>query len=247
MKTKIYIDDVIGAFSFFDDEEMTEKSIRDQLNAADGDIEIHINSPGGEVFQGHGIYSAIKDYSNGSVTVIIGAVAASIASVIAYAGDTLPMVRINSSIMIHNPKTIAMGDAAEMRKKADALETVKDSILAVYNDAMPDIDQAFSELTNAETWFSAAQAIEAGMAIPYEDTDEGMSNSTDLDIRNDMSFEDLMRVFVAAKAKAKLDIEAPVEDIEDEDDPEPAAQVTNEAARRRYTEIQTEDAQAGMA
>ncbi|RLA05328.1 MAG: hypothetical protein DRQ59_16210, partial [Gammaproteobacteria bacterium] len=201
--------------------------------------------PGGEVFQGQGIYTAIKDYSKGSVSVIIGAVAASIASVIAYAGDTLPMVRINSSIMIHNPKTIAMGDEAEMIRTAEALRTVKDSLLAVYNEAMPDSDLDFAEMMNGTKWFSAQQAIDAGIAIPYEEDGEEITNCADIEISNKMSFEDLMRIFVKAKAKAESEIVTG--DPEVTEDPAPPVAVTNEAARRRYTEIQTEDAQAGMA
>lgn len=245
MKTKIYIDDIIGSISFFDEDgDMTERAIRAQLDAADGDIEIHINSPGGEVFQGQGIYQAIKDYSKGSVTVVIGAVAASIASIIAYAGDTLPQVRINSAMMIHNPKTIAMGDEAEMLRTADALSVVKANLLAVYNEAMPESELDFADLMNKTKWFTAEQAIDAGMAIPYEESDESVSNSIDLKIDSSMTFEALMEAFADFKAKAEATAPAPPVVI---DDPEPTDPITNEAARRRYTEIQAEDAQAGMA
>lgn len=246
MKTKIYIDDIIGSISFFDEDgDMTERAIRAQLDAADGDIEIHINSPGGEVFQGQGIYQAIKDYSKGSVTVVIGAVAASIASIIAYAGDTLPQVRINSSIMIHNPKTIAMGDEAEMRRTAEALKTVKDSLLAVYNDAMPDSEIDFSVAMDETQWFSAQEAIDAGMAVAYEESGEEVTNTIDISIDGAVSYEALMRCFADAKAAAKAEAAKPPAPQEIEQD-EPS-QITNEAARRRYTEIQAEDAQAGMA
>lgn len=248
MKTKIYIDDVVGSFSFFDSEDdITERNIRQQLDSANGDIEIHINSPGGDVFEGEGIYNQIKDYSKGNVTVVIGSVAASIASIIAFAGDSLPMVRINSKIMIHNPKTFAMGDEAEMLRTADALRTVKSSLIAVYENAVPDSDLDFDALMNETKWFTAQEAIDAGIAIAFEEADDEVTNIAPFEISNAMSYEDLMKAFCAAKAENQIDDGDSPDELEDIPEPTEMEPITNEAARLRYTEILAEDVQAGTA
>lgn len=259
MKTKIYIDDVIGAISFFD-EGLTAKFIRDQLDKAEGDIEIHINSPGGSVFQGQEIYSAIKDYSKGTVTIIIDALAGSIASVIAFAGDGLPMIRLNAAMMIHNPSTVAMGTADDLRKTIKALDTVKKSIIAVYEDAVPESELNFSQLMDDVTWYDAQAAIDAGLAVEFTEDDEA-TNSVELVADASMSFEDMMRSFVEAKRdrdNSATDTPEPQDQVDaiepdqaDTDiDPEIEDQTpefSNETARRRYVEILTEEATAGMA
>lgn len=258
MKTKIYIDDVIGAVSFFD-EGVTARSIREQLGRASGDLEIHIDSPGGSVFEGHSIYNAIKDYKKGAVTVIIDGVAGSIASVIAFAGDTLPQFRINASMMIHNPMTIALGDASEMRKAATALDTIKETIVAVYEDGVDNDDLDFATLMDDETWFTAKSAIDAGLGVAFEDSDDEAQNILNLDVSAGVSFENLMKDFVAAKQQKTSTVTVSVEPLDrevirdaiaDAISPAPATEEEieepetpkfgNRAARLRMLEIDSE-------
>jgi ATP-dependent Clp protease protease subunit len=95
-------------------DEVTPKLFKDELNAGNGNITVWINSPGGDVFAAAQIYNMLRDYK-GSVTVKIDGLAASAASVIAVAGDTVLMSPV-AMMMIHNPATIAMGDVGDMEQ-----------------------------------------------------------------------------------------------------------------------------------
>ncbi len=119
----------IAEESWFDDD-VTPQLFRDELNAGSGDITVWINSPGGDCVAAAQIYNMLSNYK-GKVTVKIDGIAASAASVIAMAGDTV-MVSPVSMLMIHNPATIAWGDHAEMQKAMDMLSEVKESIINAY-------------------------------------------------------------------------------------------------------------------
>ncbi len=108
----------IAEESWFDDD-VTPQLFRDELNAGSGDITVWINSPGGDCVAAAQIYNMLSNYK-GRVTVKIDGIAASAASVIAMAGDTV-MVSPVSMLMIHNPATIAWGDHAEMQNAIDML------------------------------------------------------------------------------------------------------------------------------
>jgi len=96
--------------SFWGDE-ITPQMFRDELNAGEGDVTVWINSPGGNVFAAAEIYTMLKDYK-GSITVKIDAIAASAASVVAMAGDTVQMSPV-AMLMIHDPSTVAMGNTKD--------------------------------------------------------------------------------------------------------------------------------------
>lgn len=98
--------------SFWGDE-ITPQMFRDELNAGEGDVTVWINSPGGNVFAAAEIYTMLKDYK-GSITVKIDAIAASAASVVAMAGDTVQMSPV-AMLMIHDPSTVAMGNTKDMQ------------------------------------------------------------------------------------------------------------------------------------
>ena len=109
---------------------ITAKEFANQLNGLGNEIneiKVLINSPGGSVDDGITIYSLLKAHS-AQVSVEIQGMAASIASVIAMAGDSVSMNHLGL-FMIHNPATIARGDADEMRKAADVLDKVKNNII----------------------------------------------------------------------------------------------------------------------
>ncbi len=123
-------------------------------------LTVRINSGGGDVFAGQAIYSSLKRFA-GTVEVYIDGLAASAASVIAMAGKKVIMPR-NALLMIHNPMTYAAGEAEDMRKTADTLEKVRDSILAVYEGKTGLSRDELIEMMDAETWFTAEEAKAKG-------------------------------------------------------------------------------------
>ncbi len=141
------------------------KEFREALKGVKN-VTVHINSPGGDVMAGAEIYSALKEHSmngEGSVHVIITALAASASSIIAMAGDRISM-HPAAYMMIHNPWTIAMGDAKELRKAAKTLDVISEGLVSTYQQRTgKDRDQLEKMLEN-ETWMSAATCVEEGFA-----------------------------------------------------------------------------------
>lgn len=129
-------------------------------------LDIRINSEGGSVFEGQAIYSQLKNHK-ATKTVYIDGLAASIASVIAMAGDTIIMPE-NATMMVHDPWTIAMGNAEDMRKSADALDTIKLGIIAAYRNKTGLDDAEISQIMTDETWMSAKDALEKGFCDECE-------------------------------------------------------------------------------
>ncbi|MEC6747339.1 head maturation protease, ClpP-related [Marinilactibacillus sp. XAAS-LB27] len=127
-------------------------------------INLHINSPGGSVFDGVAIYQMLVQHK-AIVNTYIDGLAASIASVIAMAGDRIYIPR-NAMIMVHNPWTIVMGNATDLRKQADDLEKIGQSMQESYLSKIGDkiTAEKLTELLNEETWLSATEAVEYGFA-----------------------------------------------------------------------------------
>lgn len=123
---------------------------------------VWINSPGGDCVAAAQIYNMLKDY-NGNVTIKIDGIAASAASVIAMAGSTVLMSPV-SMLMIHNPMTIAMGNAGDMQKAIDMLDEVKESIINAYHLKTGMSRAKISHLMDSETWMNAYKAVELGFA-----------------------------------------------------------------------------------
>ncbi|WP_426742252.1 head maturation protease, ClpP-related [Mediterraneibacter faecis] len=151
----------IAEESWFDDD-VTPQLFKDELNAGNGDITVWINSPGGDCVAAAQIYNMLTNYK-GKVTVKIDGIAASAASVIAMAGDTV-LVSPVSMLMIHNPATIAWGDHAQMQKAIDMLSEVKESIINAYVLKTGLSRPKLSHLMDAETWMDANKAVELGFA-----------------------------------------------------------------------------------
>lgn len=143
-------------------DEVTPQLFKDELNADSGDITVWINSPGGDVFAAAQIYNMLRDYK-GHVTVKIDGLAASAASVIAVAGDTV-LVSPVAMMMIHNPATIAMGNTKDMEAAIAMLNEVKESILNAYVDKTGLSRNKLSKMMDDETWFNAKKAVELGFA-----------------------------------------------------------------------------------
>ena len=151
----------IAEESWFDDD-ITPQLFKDELNSGTGDITVWINSPGGDCVAAAQIYNMLMDYK-GNVTVKIDGIAASAASVIAMAGTEVLMSPV-SMLMIHNPMTVAMGDAAEMEKAIDMLASVKESIINAYEIKTGMSRAKISHLMDDETWMDANKAVELGFA-----------------------------------------------------------------------------------
>ena len=166
----LYLNGVIAAEGWFDDD-VTPKMFKDELESGSGDIEVWLDSPGGDVMAATQIYNMLKSYK-GKVTVKIDSLAASAASVIAMAGDVVLMSPL-SLLFIHNPLTVAAGNADDMQKAIDMLDEVKESIINAYELKSGLSRAKISHMMDCETWLSAKKAVELGFAdsIMFSDTD----------------------------------------------------------------------------
>ena len=157
---ELFLYDDIGP-GFWDDG-ITAQSFADDLKAL-GDVTtlmIYINSPGGSVFDGVAIYNQLRRHQARKIVSIDG-IAASIASVIAMAGDERSIAG-NGILMIHNPWAMAFGEAKDMRKMADSLDTVRDGLLNTYEERSTTPRAEIGEMMDAETWMSPEQALAGG-------------------------------------------------------------------------------------
>lgn len=150
-------------------DEITPKQFADDLAALGdvGEINVRINSGGGDVFAGQAIHSMLKRHA-ANVTVYIDGLAASIASIIAMAGDTVIMPK-GAMMMVHNPWTCAWGDSEELRKSADTLDKVRESLISVYEDKTGMSRDDITALMDEETWLTAEEAVEKGFADQVEE------------------------------------------------------------------------------
>jgi ATP-dependent protease ClpP protease subunit len=130
-------------------------------------VTLRISSPGGSVDEGRAIFNALKRHQGG-VNVVVDSSAYSIASYIAMAGERVVMAK-NAMMMVHNPWTMAMGSAAELRKTADVLDKYRDSILDAYTERTGKDRKKIVAILDAETWYTAQEAVAAGFATEVGD------------------------------------------------------------------------------
>jgi len=144
----------------WDEADVMPDDVLQALNQVEGlnNLNIYINSPGGSVFAGIAIYNMLKR-NKAKKTVFIDGVAASIASAIAMVGDTIS-IPTNAFFMIHNPWTLAMGDANDFRKLADDLDTIGSGILNIYMENTKEGIEGttIQGLLDAETWLTGTEA-----------------------------------------------------------------------------------------
>ena len=124
------------------------------------DINVRINSEGGSVFDGHAIYNTLKNHK-ARVTVDIDGLAASIASIIAMAGDEIRMAE-NAFMMIHDPWMVAAGTAGELRSQADVMDKVQEKLVNTYVKRTNGDAEQISAWMADETWMNAEEALERG-------------------------------------------------------------------------------------
>lgn len=154
-----------GSISIYDDIGFFGISAQDfirELNALKvDDLEVRISSYGGEVFDGIAILNALRAHP-ANITVVVDSLAASIASVIAQAGDKR-IIMPNATMMIHEAAGIGTGNAQDMRDTADVLDRMSDNIASVYAQRSGKPVEEWRDAMRAETWYGADEAVAAGL------------------------------------------------------------------------------------
>ncbi|MGE7020420.1 head maturation protease, ClpP-related [Solibacillus cecembensis] len=152
--------------------EVSSITFKSELDALGDDVEtinVYINSPGGSVFEGLAIGNMLKRHK-ARVIAHVDALAASIASVIAMFADEIRMAS-NSLMMVHNAWTWASGNAEQLRKAADDIERINESVIQSYLDKAGDKlnSDTLKSLLDAETWLSAEEAFNYGLCDAIDD------------------------------------------------------------------------------
>lgn len=176
---EIYIYDEIGYFGI-----TAQDFINELKDVSAANIDLHLNTPGGEVFDGIAIYNSLKDHK-ATVTTYVDSLAASAGSFIALAGDTVIMQK-TAQMMIHDGMTLAIGNADELTQLIDKLNRSSDIIASIYADKTGESVDKMRNLMKAETWFNAEEAVKAGLAdkINGVETKDSTENSWDLSVYN---------------------------------------------------------------
>lgn len=165
-ETNIYLYDEISWWGI-----SAEGFIKDLNEITSPIINLHINSPGGAVFDGTAIYNALRQHKSKIISYIDG-LAASIASVIPLATSEIIMGE-NAFFMIHEPFSIVIGTSEDMRAEADLLDKVSKTISKIYQNKTGKEEHEIKEFMAAETWFTAEEALEAGFIDKiYKDKEE---------------------------------------------------------------------------
>lgn len=196
---KMYLYGDIGE-DIWSDDTITLAKVNNELKSiTSNEIEVHINSYGGDVFESIAISNLLKEQGK-KIVVVIDGIAASGGSIIAMAGDEIRMFN-NSQMMIHNPWTVAMGNAKEFRKVADDLEKMQSSLEESYLKRFNGSREELKKLLDEETFMTADDCFICGLA----------------DVVIDKTFE-IEDVFNAKteKVSAKVDtVETPKEEVKE--------------------------------
>lgn len=168
---KVYIYDEIGMWG------TDARSFVKELTAIDNsEIHVHINSPGGEIFDGIAIYNALLAHK-ATVTVYVDSLAASAASFIAQAGDKVFMSE-NATMMIHDGSGICFGDAKDMQDMADILNKMSNNIASIYAKRAGEDETFWRALMQEEVWYNAEEAVTAGLADKVIDASDAKAKNT---------------------------------------------------------------------
>ena len=189
------------------------KDFRAQLDAVEGnELVVEINSVGGDVMAGLGIYNMLRNWAKDGkvVTTRVTGVAASIASIIALAGDKREMPK-NTFAMVHQASTFAVGTADDMRDAADTLDKVDSSLRGIYMDRMGVDEAKAKEIMAKDTWLTADESMDLGFATALIE-----------DIKATAKF-DLVRAALPDNVAAIFKAEADPEQKPEGDDEPPAA------------------------
>lgn len=183
--------------------QVSQKLIKSQIDKSSEKYVVHIFSPGGDVFEGYGIYNAIKNDTNGKpVEVHIEGLCASIATLIAASGQKIIMNK-TGQFMIHNPHISDLkGDAGKLRSVADQLDQIKSILINVYKSRTGLTDEKLWELYDNETYLTADEALKMGFIDESVDAIKAVAR---LDLNNfkmeQTLFGKLKNLFSLAKFK----------------------------------------------
>lgn len=172
--------------SWWDEEAVTAGDLARTLDTiGPNGIDLHINSGGGDVFDGIAMHALLLDHPS-DVEVMVDGIAASAASFIAMAGDTV-RVQKPAKMMVHNAAGLAWGNKAVMRELADVLEEIDTTIAQMYADRAGTDLADWAGYMDAETWFSAARAVEVGLAdeVANDRTEESAQPAEDAPAEDD--------------------------------------------------------------
>lgn len=180
----ISVYDVIG-HDWWTGEGVTAKRVAAALRAlGKGPVTVHVNSPGGDMFEGLAIYNLLREH-NGEVTVKVLGLAASAASVIAMAGDTVQIARAGF-FMIHNAWVLASGNRHDMREIADWLEPFDAAMADIYAARTTKDVAEVQRQMDAEAWIGGSQAVEQGYAdelLPSDQVEKGEAKASANSVR----------------------------------------------------------------
>jgi ATP-dependent protease ClpP protease subunit len=152
----VYVYDVIGLWG------ITAKDFVTDLANVSGPLNVHINSPGGDVFEAIAIYNALQNH-DGEVTCTIDGIAASAASVIAMAGKKISM-SAGGYMMIHNVSWCVAGDGDDLRKGADVCDKLTNTIVGIYAKRTGNAPDDIAKMMDEETWMDAQETVDEGFA-----------------------------------------------------------------------------------
>lgn len=191
------------------------KDFRAQLDAVEGNsLDVEINSPGGEVFAGLGMYNMLRTWAardGNTLTTRVSGVAASIASVIALAGDKREMPK-NAFAMVHSVSSFAWGTSEELREAADVTDKIQSSLRNIYVERMGIDEAKATEIMAKDTWLTAEECLEMGFATNLTDAVEATAKF------------DLVRAELPEHVAAVFKVKAEKEP-EPEPEPEPTIEV----------------------
>lgn len=180
----ISVYDVIG-YDYWSGDGVTAKRVAGALRAmGKGPVTVNVNSPGGDLFEGLAIYNLLREH-DGEVTVKVLALAASAASIIAMAGDTVQIARAGF-FMVHNTWVVAMGNRNDLHEYADWLEPFDTAMADIYAAHTGEAVEAMQKLMDAETWIPGSEAVEKSFAdelLPSDQVEKGSGKASALAVR----------------------------------------------------------------
>lgn len=198
--TEVYIYDVIGEWG------QPASEFVNQLREVEAEeIQLHVNSPGGNVYDAVAILNSLRSHPARVVATVDG-LAASAASFIVQAGDEIVMSR-NSEMMIHDARGIAVGDTKVMADLAERLDQISNNIASIYADRAGGTADEWREVMKAETWFSAQEAVDAGLAdrvAEGQEADASVTAKFDMSVFNHAGRRDAPAPVVPTLASAPV-------------------------------------------
>ena len=177
-KRELYITGEIADYGWWGDE-TTPEEFEQELYGGVGDVDMWISSPGGDVFAAAQIYNSISQYKGGQITAFVYGLCASAATVVTMAAHKILMSPA-ALMLIHNPSTLAWGESEDMKKTAEQLDAVKETIINAYVKKTGLDRVALSEYMNKEKAFDAMEAIDLGFADGLIESEQDKFSTIDV-------------------------------------------------------------------